>query len=738
MRGGLVLALVALAGCIEPTLCAPCVAACEEGLACVAGRCVTEGLICAAEDDAATPDAATPDAAPDAAPDTGRDAELPIETGPCEGGERLVAGRCVGPLAMDVAGSHACAVWADGPLSCWGFNHEGRLGVSDVRIAARPVWAEGLTDVTAVATGGAFTCAVAAGQVVCFGGNDAGQSAVVLPPGFEAVRLIAGDVHVCAQDAQGALACWGYDEEGQLGRGYLDADPPPRFEQVALGWGHGCGLQAGVVTCWGGENLGEKGGAGAGPQVVAFGRPVTHLATGSDFTCAILDDGALRCIGAIAVSDAGPFRAVDASALHACALRVDGAVRCFGYLTPSSFLPAPSPRAVAGPLDRLVVGVSNACLHAPGRAPDCWGLGGRGVLTEAYLEALAPAEIPGDAAALAVGGRHACRVGPTGEVACWGLTWRGRTGRPGGVFGVAPTVVPGLAGRRVAAWEDHTCVVLQDGGLACFGENDDGQVAPGAAATVSLPRRVAGLDDVEAVVTGSRFTCAQRAAGRVTCFGADDRGQLGGGLGELPPLHGLAAGTAFACGLDADGAVWCWGDDRDGQVSGVPAEAPAAPRVVGGLPPAQAVALGEGHACALADGRVYCWGRNANGELGRGTVGDVEIPAPVPGLADVDALAAGPSHTCALRGGQVICFGLQAYERFGRERFSGDQGIYAPAIPPTTIEGLTDAVEIAVGGGSACARRADATVACFGFDEFGVVSGLAQDPGLAVTIRSPR
>src|SRR5262249_25699435 len=79
---------------------------------------------------------------------------------------------------------------------------------------------------------------------------------------------------------------------------------------------------------------------------------------------------------------------------------------------------------------------------------------------------------------------------------------------------------------------------------------------------------------------------------------------------------------------------------------------------VRGLPPIDDIALGQGHACALArDSTVWCWGLNYLGQLGDGTTIDRSVPAQVHGLDGVVAIAVGVHVSCALRDEELFCWG---------------------------------------------------------------------------------
>ncbi len=153
------------------------------------------------------------------------------------------------PKAVDVALGlrHGCAVDVEGALRCFGSHAEGQLGLGG-----------GAPDVC-----GSGPCALA-------------PALVIDVPG--AVAVVAGDVHTCALDDDGAVFCFGSDELGQVGdSGPSDAScgaipcatlpsaiekspPMPPVDALDAAGGHTCARAFGRdVYCWGDDRLGQCG-----------------------------------------------------------------------------------------------------------------------------------------------------------------------------------------------------------------------------------------------------------------------------------------------------------------------------------------------------------------------------------------------------------------------------------------------------------------------------------------------
>jgi len=88
-----------------------------------------------------------------------------------------------------------------------------------------------LSGVIQVAAGIGYTCALAAGSVLCWGSNSTGafgegataDSSFLVGGNSQSgvTRIDAGSYHVCAVVAQGSdqLYCWGLNNSGEFGNG---------------------------------------------------------------------------------------------------------------------------------------------------------------------------------------------------------------------------------------------------------------------------------------------------------------------------------------------------------------------------------------------------------------------------------------------------------------------------------------------------------------------------------------
>jgi alpha-tubulin suppressor-like RCC1 family protein len=279
----------------------------------------------------------------------------------------------------------------------------------------------------------------------------------------------------------------------------------------------------------------------------------------------------------------------------------------------------------------------------------------------------------------------------------------------------------------LSAGASASCLLRADGGVTCWGRNDDGQLGDGTLTPRSTGVRVSGLKDVIAIAAGARHACAVRADNSVVCWGADDTGQLGDGGGDdqLTPIAvpgitsatAVVAGAGFSCALLSDRSAVCWGDDSDGEIGdGAAGPTPRAPTPVMGLDGARSLSAHWQHACAvLTDGSAVCWGSNSSGQLGDGTTTNRAQPVAVPGLQNLVAVATGLSHTCAMAAGGIHCWGDNSQGQLG----SSTSGATTPVLQPTLVPIVIDPVAISSGAQHSCAVRLSGQVLCWGQNSSG-------------------
>lgn len=302
---------------------------------------------------------------------------------------------------------------------------------------------------------------------------------------------------------------------------------------------------------------------------------------------------------------------------------------------------------------------------------------------------------------------------------------------------VTPTILPTLTSTptpsippAIVAGASHTCMLTSAGKVACWGDNQYGQLGDGTTTNRSIPTNVRGLTDkVIAITTNWEHTCALTLVGNVKCWGYNHFGQLGDGtttdrliptdvIGLPKGVKAIAAGTGHTCALTSSGGIKCWGDDQAGAIGdGTYTHTAKAPIDVSGLTSGMSAINGsDGRTCALTtQGGAKCWGDGFFGELGNGTFDWSLTPADVSGLSSgVKSIDGGDYTVCALIStGGVKCWGANTFGALGT-------GTEDSQNSPVDVSGLTNGViAIAVGGNHACAVLSTGGVKCWGDNRSG-------------------
>jgi alpha-tubulin suppressor-like RCC1 family protein len=220
----------------------------------------------------------------------------------------------------------------------------------------------------------------------------------------------------------------------------------------------------------------------------------------------------------------------------------------------------------------------------------------------------------------------------------------------------------------------------------CWGENNYGQLGSGSASfssNVAVNSFSANGTSMQ-VTAGGFHTCATwtppgQTSGPVACWGQNDMGQLGNGNNtggsSAVNVFGIAdavevqAGIKNTCARRATGEVWCWGWNAFGILGPSVAAAGTSnvPVHVPGISNAVQLAMGQTHACArLASGSIACWGSNGAGQLGNGTMSDSPMPVTVMNITDAIDVGAGGASTCAVRSDHSVwCWGANGGSELG-------------------------------------------------------------------------
>ncbi len=624
----------------------------------------------------------------------------------CAPGASCMDGLCEVRAAVELAhgGESSCVRYSDGTMSCWGARTQG-YGISPEPM---DIWETTealvpLTGVTAIDAGFASGCAVAGGELHCwgvdyghlgFGGATRRDATITIGPRrvgtfTDIADVVIGQVRSCILRDTGELLCAGSADFGPVGDGTTESRD--MFVSVAtgvrdfdVGFNHACLIRDsdGQLLCWGANVSGQ------------LGLPDTSPTTGTRLSPTAVP--AMTNMIAVAVADN-----------HTCAVRNDQEVYCWG----NDFV---------GELGR--------------------GSSGMGISTPAPVPLLSGVTVVD----IAAGQRSTCVANVDGQVLCWGDNTDGQLGDGTTDDRAAPTVVPALQDvvEVDLGHDGSTCALRAGGDVQCWGDGGNFRLGNRTLTTQLLPSPVTSLGTLAEPVITNGSLCLRQTTGAVTCAGLNVAGELGASTPDIVEgdpvvaavsgVQDLAGGVSFFCAVAA-GSVQCWGDNTEGQLGVAPfADGTTTPVTVTGLPvDAVAVSAGTRFACALlVDGTVACWGDNEFEQLGVTGIAGRGSAERVPGLTDVVQLESGLSFSCARHAnGTVSCWGN------GDDGRLGDGGTTTRAAP-RLVSDLDDALEISVGAASTCARTVSGRLRCWGRNDSGQFGNgtpqnwLAPSPGI--------
>lgn len=447
-----------------------------------------------------------------------------------------------GVIAVSAGYNHSCALKQGGAVVCWGSNQQGQLGDGTQSNRSVPAPVVGLGGpALAVSVGRDVTCVLRAdGAVRCFGANDNNRLGIASEltrttpravAGPDWIALDAGSSHTCGVSAAGAALCFGSNAQWQLGIGMSSSQSLPApvatlgadVLEVVAGNSHSCArTSGGAAWCWGqnfswqlGDSLGARATPGLVPGLV---NAVTDIDVGLAHTCAVTDVGGALCWGANGFGQLG-----------------DGGFDQRANPAPVDGLPA----TVAS----IVTGYGHSCALRTTGGVKCWGLNSDGQVGDGGVDATrsTPVDVVGltsGAVDLAAGERHSCAVTASGQVRCWGSNHSGQLGDGSTVTKVVPVAVLGLptTAVAVAAGDSHSCAVLADASVHCWGSNSEGEIGPNAPFGSQRAVRVPIGAPAVSITVGYRHSCARLAKGGAVCWGSSFHGQLGNGDAQFSPL----------------------------------------------------------------------------------------------------------------------------------------------------------------------------------------------------------
>jgi hypothetical protein len=345
-----------------------------------------------------------------------------------------------------------------------------------------------------------------------------------------------------------------------------------------------------------------------------------------------------------------------------------------------------------------------------------------------------------------------------------------------GCFSYAEDEPSALKFAALSLGNSYTCGLTTEGATYCWGDNQNGQLGLGTAASPdrclsgetpcsTLPQPVSGNVTFASIDASGGHTCGLTAGGATYCWGSNRYAQLGIGtvIGPencidegnrpcsrvpLPVAGGLTftslsvggSNAASTCGLTAEGTAYCWGLNQQGglgigTVDGpefCPADINSPPKPCSTVP----VPLSGGlrftsltPSCGVtSEGAVYCWGSNGYDERS-----DRVSPEPVPGGLSFVMVRISVSIACGLTAaGDAYCWGYNIWGRLGdgspEETIRSTPGLVAGGLKFSTIS---------VSSGHSCGLTTAGAAYCWGYNGNGSQVGGALGDGTTINRFTP-
>ena len=351
------------------------------------------------------------------------------------------------------------------------------------------------------------------------------------------MRIAAGFEHTLCVDAGGRVFAWGLNMFGQLGVGDKENRVVPTLVtgllktktvvQVAAGYRHTACLTAdGLVFVCGAGASGELGVGDTEDRVAPTlvrgeleGRKVLQVAAGANYTMCMTEDGSVFVFGRNVEGQLGvgdterrlvptllrgelenkPVLQVAAGCEHTMIVTADGSVFAFG-------------------------------LNDQGQL-------GVGDTENRLVPTLVTGQLQGKTAVYAAaGGYHTLCITSDGSLFGWGDNSTGQLGVGDTDEGQVPTLVAGLLGKQVAhvaAGDHHTICSTADGSVFTWGEGYEGQLGLGEEVdnvlvpTLAMVRGVPQSKAVVQVAASDEHSICVADDGSVYTWGSNSYGQLG-------------------------------------------------------------------------------------------------------------------------------------------------------------------------------------------------------------------
>lgn len=374
--------------------------------------------------------------------------------------------------------NHSCFLTAAGQVKCWGWNNTGMLGYDDNVDRATVAGPNDMSNLTWVDLGGT------------------------------AKSIDAGFKFTCALMTAGTVKCWGLNTSGQLGQDTVDTA------------------------------IGDTGGDMAGLTTINFGGTATQMSVGYDHVCVVLTDDTVKCWGDNAAGELGQNNTTDVGDATTSVTSI--------------------PVVGLSSIKSVSAGKNTTCVIFDDNQVKCWGYGSSGALGQnsgshfgnsSGANAVDQSQFAilgsGRTATYLDGSEHTCAVLDNGNAKCWGYNNNGQLGQDSAtsIIGTSPSDMESLVEidftadiTQIATGAYHTCALLADGNVRCWGDNTYGQLgyndindrgATGGDMAALVDINFGNGKEVVEIQAGDNHNCVRFDDDTMRCWGYNLKGQLG-------------------------------------------------------------------------------------------------------------------------------------------------------------------------------------------------------------------
>jgi alpha-tubulin suppressor-like RCC1 family protein len=380
-----------------------------------------------------------------------------------------------------------------------------------------------------------------------------------------------------------------------------------------------------------------------------------------------------------------------------------------------------------------------------------------------------------------------------GTVQCSGYNSSGQNGDGGTSQSVSPVTVQAVGGggqlsnvTQLSTNSNFACARISNGTAVCWGDNTYGQLGDGSSnnqrfipVQVKNPAGSGALTGVVSVTTGVYHTCALLSDKTIDCWGYNGYYQLGNGkqidsslpvkvlngtgTAALPAVLGVSAGLYDTCAVISDHTARCWGTNNFGNLgiggttgANLFKKFPAPVRNgknTANLTNVSQISAGPESTCAILASKtikneVRCWGSNQFGQLGTGNQTSTNKPAVVKAVTGTKNLqnivqistngGGNGDHTCARTTGKTaLCWGSNNYGQLG----IGTKGTLAkrPVVVKNSAgsASLSGVTQLLAGVISTCATVSGNQGRCWGYNSSGQFGNGGAHDALRPVVATP-